>query len=599
MVSKKNSTAPLTSLLSNGLKRIEGWLFLAITALIVHIVAYIGVRYYYATHLPHYDSIGSYTVMFQIIQTYRQHLWDAALTQAIEFDLSWLQSFFALLSATFLTPTPAALQLYNSLAMLILMGAIFSAAKSLGSSDLKAYLISLICFIPDAFWSWQGGFTDLRRDFAFVALLGATYFLWFSFQWRPSWPKSYWLGLIASFTVLSRSNAIFLVIVLMFPIMGISIAYRLWTKDYSFLKRLIPAFLIFSSVTGLNLYTIYGETVSRYQNLYVAYGIGGTRWESIAAHWNKPLLLMFGRLGQFSDGAEGTALITLGSFIFGSICLIFLTQKGVVTFNWKYLANRRTLWLTISGSWIIFANLFLMCVLVVVRPLNFEQTKFMFYPSIIGFISFLFTLLIVIKVPYSKFVAHPFTSLVCIGILLISFTRTAIRTPDVTPDYVNQATRLAEVLATGSSLPIAFLWHEVMSLDTLAFYLAQANQELPNKFFYRGPQGEKLDFAITTPPETDIVALQKSIQTQIKQGANLVVINDDPNEYDISSNPLFIFQYGKPIVEALKSDPQFEAIYQFSLSGIWSFHQNKLSKHHFLVLKNTYSDSTQIYASNQ
>jgi hypothetical protein len=524
--------------------------------------------------------------MFRIIHSYHQESWTTALNQALSFDLSWLQSFFALLGAPILAPTPAALQIYNSLAIMTLMIAIFSAAKALGSSNLKAYLVALICFIPDAFWGWNGGFPDLRRDFAFVALLGATYFLCFSFQWRPSWSKSCWLGLLASLTILSRSNGIFLVIFLLFPILGTWILYQLYTRHFASVKRLIPAVLIFSTITGLNLYATYDRTVSRYQDPFTAYGIGGTRWESIMAHWNKPFLVMFGR-------PEETLIITLGSLVFFSLCLAVLVKKRILDFVWNQLINKKILFLLFSGVWMIVANLFLMCVLVVVRPLNFEQTQFMFYPSIIGFLSLLFMVAVAIKAPgftmqYRSFY-RALAGLICCGILLISLTRIILRTHSPAPDNVRTATQLANVLnvsTVNASQKIAFLWHEGMSIDTLYFYLAQLGKNAPAKFFYQGPQGEQLDFAVTTPPGTDVAALQQSIQRQIKQGANFVVINADPREYDNPEHHFFIFKYGKPIVEALKSDPQFKVIYQYSIPGIWSSYQHKSTEQHFLVLQN-------------
>ncbi len=145
-----------------------GLVLLLLTGFMFHIVAYHVVGKFYDCQLPHYDSGGSYTFMNTVIQQYRFNGFVDALAHAKKYHLAWLQSFFALGFAPFLDTTPQSLQLYNSLCFFLLLLSIFLAAKGYGASEIKAYSISLIAFLPDVFYAWGGGIMDLRRDPAFV-----------------------------------------------------------------------------------------------------------------------------------------------------------------------------------------------------------------------------------------------------------------------------------------------------------------------------------------------------------------------------------------------------------------------------------------------
>ena len=68
-----------------------------------HLLLRRTVKKYYATHLPHYDSIGSYTFAYDVLNAYANEGWWAALRLATGFGLSLTQPLFAAVFAPLLS----------------------------------------------------------------------------------------------------------------------------------------------------------------------------------------------------------------------------------------------------------------------------------------------------------------------------------------------------------------------------------------------------------------------------------------------------------------------------------------------------------------
>jgi len=548
-------------------------ILLTSTATVFHVIAYFAVKSFYSQHLPHYDSMGSYTKMFEIINTYRQEGFREALKIASAFHLSWLQSFFALIGAPFLNATPESVQLYNSLAVFLFMLSIYLAAKSTGASELKSYLLSLMVFLPDVFYEWQGGLLDLQRDPSFMLLLGASYFLFFAHIWRPSYKKGILLGFIAGLTVMSRGNAVFMLIAIMGPIIGLWTFWKLYTKDIrTIFKNLMPAIILFLIVAGPNLYYTLGLTVTRYQNPYVAYAIGTDSWLSFASHWAKPFQIIFGRVGEFGGHTHGTLLLSLSGLFFFIIVMAALRLKRFVKFK-LFSFDNKNLTLFFAGIWCIAITLYLIIFSIKLKPLDFGQTKFPFYPSMLGVMSFFFIIgkSIYFNDERSKIMRNILCGLLCTGILILGIVRLKLHTPEPTPQYVKFAREMSDFFAVGNDKPkvVAFIWHDTISFDTVKFYLSQKTHKLPRKFFYTTPDGkETLDFAVRAPSGTGIPALLSAMKEQIEENADYLVISTEPGIYGSQRhNDMFIFQYGQPVVDSLIKSDRFKVVFSYELWG--------------------------------
>jgi hypothetical protein len=78
------------------LRKIDaGVLALLVMVLVEHLLLRSAVKKYYAIHLPHYDSIGSYTFAYEVLNAYAADGWWAGVKLASGFGLSLTQPMFA------------------------------------------------------------------------------------------------------------------------------------------------------------------------------------------------------------------------------------------------------------------------------------------------------------------------------------------------------------------------------------------------------------------------------------------------------------------------------------------------------------------------
>jgi hypothetical protein len=94
--------------------------------LVEHLLPRNAVRKYYVTHLPHYDSIRSYTFAYEVLNAYANESWWAGVKLVTGFGLSLTQPSFAALLAPFVSPTPQSLLLYNTRCLGLLSGSLYA-----------------------------------------------------------------------------------------------------------------------------------------------------------------------------------------------------------------------------------------------------------------------------------------------------------------------------------------------------------------------------------------------------------------------------------------------------------------------------------------
>jgi hypothetical protein len=552
----------------------RGLLLLIATLLLFHIISYFYIREFYSQHLPHYDSIGSYTFMFEVINTYENGGFTVALEKASLFHLSWLQAFFALIAAPFLNKSPESMQLYNSICLFIFALSLFLAARAAGAGDLKSYLISLIVFLPDVFYDWRGGLMDMQRDPSFVSLLGATYFLFFAQAWKPSMKKATLLGVIAGLTVWSRGNAVFTLIATMAPICGTWALWRVLQKDsWAMIRNFSLSFIAFCLTAGPNLYHTCRATIARYRNPYVAYGLGDDSWSSLVAHWAKPFEIMFGREGTSGGGTSGTLYFTMGIIILVVLTLVFLGKLQYLRLNRLLLFNQRSLVLIVSGLWIITVTIILVCIVAKLKPLGFTSAKWPFYPSLLGFLSGFFVLGVATSRKSERILPskeiYTLSVLLIVGILVLGIARIDKKTPYATPEYVDLANELATFFSSSyEPKVIAFIWHDLISIDTLKFYLSQKGSQPPQKFYFTAPDGSMLDFAVTVPVGVDITELLITMKEQIEEKSDFLVITAEPGAYSRANDHRFVFRHGQYVIDSFLNNYRFKPVLEYNLMNM-------------------------------
>lgn len=539
------------------------WLVLFAAALF-HFLAFFFVGDYYENHPPHYDSIGSYTHMFRVLDAVHTQGWLVAWKMAASFSLSWLQGFFALTASPFLSKTPESMQLYNSLCVFCFMIAVYAAARSAGAGSLKAFLLSLMVFLPDTFYNWQGGLLDLQRDPSFVCLLAAAYFMFFAWLWRPSPVQAFLTGVFVSLTVLSRGNAVFPLAAILLPVIALAfflkpkgIPGRRWASS---VWSLLPIGLI----AGPNLWLTLQQTIKRYFDPYTSFSFTDNRWDSLAAYSTIPLKLFFGTLGP-----GGTWIVSLAGFSLLALLLAFRLVKGAVDWDGSILLSRRFMVVLAGGLWSMVATMILICLVLGWGPMSYESAKYPFYPSLIGFFSLCFVIGMSIRSSPTRVGARSKVFLlVCVFVILcgLAVVRTKIRTSDEPHEHVEIAQKVTDLfLRLAPEASVAYLWHDTISLDTVRYYQAKKGVQEVRKFYFTSPDGHLLDFAVGTPPGVDVRAIQSSLKDQLERGAKYVVVNTKPGIYKEQDNPLFIFQHGQPVVDWIEKGGRFRLVYRFSL----------------------------------
>ncbi len=574
-----------------------GIILVLVTALVFHVLSYFYVKAFYEQNLPHYDSVGSYTLMFEIMNTYHRDGFMAALGDPSNYFLSWLQWLFAVLGAPLLSATPESLQILNSLALLIFMLSIYFAAKAYGAGTLKAYMIALIVFIPDVFYDWWGGMMDLRRDFAFFSLLGATFFTFFNYVWLPTKIKAIFLGLLIGLTVFSRDNAIFFVVFIILPMAICWFISKVYSKNGNPFKEILSVFLTSMAFILPWIYFSFNKSMARRLDPFTAYGGGADRWDSFMAHWEKPFQLMFGRVGDSPREFEfWTPLTPLGNYLGGkdllsymghmaggvkatlpitggwlvSVGLIILIFNRVGWVNLKMPKWSKWLWLLAAGIWALLVTYFMICYVVALKPLDFSSAQIPFFPSLLLFFSFLFIVGISIHSSdrLSKAALNVIATMFVASLFVVVVLRLEAKAPEPTKKYVAIAKQLTTIFSEGNRGPsIAFIWHDTISYDTLAFYNAQLDK--PNKLekFRYYFEGNSLDFAVSKPSSVNQVKMLLAMKQQIDANADYVVVSPKPGVYNNYSHHFFVFQYGQDLVDTLLNDDRFHQVISYELWG--------------------------------
>lgn len=575
-----------------------GALLIIVAVTLFHVLSLSYVRSFYANNLPHYDSIGSYTVMFDLMATYHREGFLTAFTQASHHFLSWGQMFFAVLAAPFLSPTPESVQLYNTLALLVFSLSVYSAATAYGAGKIKAFLLSMMIFVPDVFSDWWGGMLDMRRDFAFIALLGSVFFMFFSCAWAPSRTKSALLGIILGLVVYSRDNAIFFIIAIMGPIFFAGLAIVIAQRKSRVLAEYwtaIPAFLLLGVPW---LYANLGPTLARRLDPFVIYGTGESPWVSFMAHWAKPFQMMFGRLGKdpSNDGAwhsltplgdylgapafvselgrmgggiHGTLLLTAGWMLIVAISIFLLRRFKAIDLKSPF-EDRRLLQMSGAGLWALLTTYFILCYVVALEKLGYSETQIPFFPTLLFFFSLLFVFGVSIQAR-EKFKAG-WIGIAAAGFYLslmaLSIYRFEAKAPEPTSKYVGTAQKISEVLQVpGKQANIAFFWHDTISYDTIAFYHAQQGRHGEiTKFLYEF-EGHWLDSAVTLPDGVSLDGLLRAMDDQVNSKADFVVVNTGPVAYDVEGHHAVLFANGKPVVDNVLSSKNFKPVLQYELWG--------------------------------
>ena len=161
---------------------IKAWLFTIVTAT----VTMLQVRDYYLTHLPHFDSVGAYMYAFNVMNTTVTKGRLPGLILAAQSNLGWLEPFYAIPFSWLPNRSPAILVSLNFVLLALTQLAMADWLRMNEYSRRHQLVILLLPFLPGAFYAWDGGFQDWRRDAQLNILLIGDLFLSLAYVQRPT-----------------------------------------------------------------------------------------------------------------------------------------------------------------------------------------------------------------------------------------------------------------------------------------------------------------------------------------------------------------------------------------------------------------------------
>lgn len=532
--------------------------------------------------------------MFELAKMVRAGEVSHAVGIAANGYLSWLQGYFAITTAHITEPTPQGQQLLNNLCLLFSLLSIFIAAKAYGGSDLRAYLLSLIPLLPDGIYDWWGGLPDMRRDFAFLTLLTSAYFLSLAYFVRETKWLALLTGVALGLTIWSRDNAIVILLFILGPMYLWRVSKAVRISNKKLMLNLIQPWIVGILIAAPYLYFATAMAIERRTNPFVVWGGGDSAWQSFVYHWDKPLALIFGRLGDLTSnieawqpltsfgefanlkylvsslgvagGVPATLPVTLVLFALLLCILIVLGFKRAITMDTETFRNRKEI--AIWGAWACLAMYLILCAAVKLERLSLSETQIPFFPSLLLFYSlaFVFGMGVTSCKPMNNRMRIVVTLSISLIVLIGMALRLELKTPEQTGRYVSTAENILKSIASENDSPVlAFLWHDTISFDTLKFYSAQMERSFDiQKFRYRYKDRE-IDTSAPLPKGEDPVAMMREMLGQAKLNADYVIANTVTERYATSSHPMALFSHGDHLVAALLADKNFESVYEYAL----------------------------------
>jgi len=551
-----------------GMARYRTSIELAVILLVLcvfHVASVRFVREFYAVNLPHYDSVGSLSIGYRILNAYAAGgstgAFAAMLADRASFALSMTQSGFAALFAPVLDRTPESFQLYNTIAVGWALVALYAFARGQHYGFGTAVAFSFMFFLPDGLWWWDFGLLDYRRDPATFAFLTAAFFFLLAgylgdFSDRTRRGVFALCGLASGLTLLSRDSApLFVIGTVVVPA---AVLLALDVRRHGLrpaLRTVAPALLAglpFAVVLAINA----GIVTARLADPLIGFGGGGNRRLALKANAPVTLELMRGTWRNLYYHAPGASVTVFGwlAAAFAGLAWLRVFRHAEPSAGPRGRLPRTTAVLLIAGVWcIVWVHLFL-SLYVGWRPeLPFTALAPPYLPALIGVYALGAAFMGRFAMSGGVLARSALVAASAAGILAAMQLRIDARTYD-TPKVMVDANREVGQLTRpdGTRIQIAELWFDTLKVPMIDNYALQRGHRGPSRVRF-GEQS--YDTAIAAPPDAARRdALLAALERAIRCDADYVVATTDLSQYDRADETLMIFRYGRPLVERLLAD---------------------------------------------
>jgi hypothetical protein len=547
--------------------RVTGSVALALggSTLLLYLATVLVVHRHYQQFPPHYDSIGIYASLFELVNQVGRSGLLATIPTAFASGTSWLLPAYGLLLAWAPVKAPEWLVSLNFLLLLVAQAAIVTYCRTYGFSRPRQIVAGLMPLVPGALYTWDGGIQDLRRDVQLILLALAILFLSLAYVRQPTVLRGLALGLLVGLAQWSRDNAASVILLVALPAVALALwrAYR--ARDVVGLVRLAVIPVVVFALLALPYFArTLSLTILRYQTS--VWGVGEDRAESLMAFWWMPASVLLGGDSRFSGRAR-VGIVTAALLLAAVGAILARRRTGDVSVTFEQLKQPGSALLLASGAWVVIS---VVLYTTVVLGYGARWHAVPFLPTEVGLVAILVGLLGAVRLEPGAD-GHIVSRLVWVGcaLLLVSAPLRMVlnQQPPLGEDGVNAIKAATfEIAERANGRPVALLAFDTLSRHHAAFYLAQAGQPLLTEFEpVANGHGDPIDLDQPIRQGQRPEELQAGLDTALRRWADFALVYADPTRYADPRESLWPYQVGQPVVAGLLADPDWRPVASFTL----------------------------------
>jgi hypothetical protein len=538
---------------------VGGW------TLALYVLTFFVVRQHYQEYPPHYDSIGIFAGLFEILNNVRRLGLAAVAPTVFGSGLSWLQPAYALALSWAPINSPEGLVSLNFVLLLGAQAAIVTYARTFGWSPLRQMVAATVPIVPGALYAWDGGIQDLRRDMQLVLLALAILFTSLAYVTAPDWKRGIALGLLVGLAQWSRDNAAAVILIVAVPAVVLSVVQSRRTTGLTGLVKLavIPLAIFLLIVLPYYAETL-PSTLERYRTS--VWGVGESRVESLIAFWNMPFNVLLGGDSRLS-GRVRTALVTVTLMVSAVSTTYILWRRHMVRVQREWLLEPAYALLLMSGAWVVVA-VFLYNTLLLGYGARWHGMPFL--PMAVGIVAMTVGLTgLVRREPAAESRLGPLIVAAGCAVLLISApVRMILNQPKAEGvDGINALkAATVEISERADGRPVAFLAYDTLSRHHARFYASLADRPGITEFEpIAVANRDPIDLDQPFRPADSAQALQQRLDSSLRRWSAFALVYTDTARYADSREPLWPYQVGRPVIDGLLADPTWKTVAHFTL----------------------------------
>jgi hypothetical protein len=523
------------------------------------------VRRHYLEYPPHYDSIGMFSAMFEIVNELQRQSVAAVAASAFAVGLSWLQPAYALLLAWAPIKSPEGMVSLNIVLLVLAQLSILSYARTFNWSPLRQMVAATVPVVPGALYAWDGGLQDMRRDVQLVLLALAMLHLSLAYVAAPSWQRGVALGLVVGLAQWSRDNAASVIFLVCAPAMLRAIALCRERGGVPALVRLALVPLATFVILAVPYYAAtLPLTIERYSTS--VWGVGESRLESLLAFWNMPFNVLLGGDSRIS-GRVRVALVTTALLIAALATIWALRRRALVSINLQRVRRGPFAVLLASGAWVVCA-VFLYNTVVLGYGARWHGVPFL--PIMVGIIPMMIGLTGAVRwegAPDRR-IATLIVGLGCLILLVSAPLRMVLNQPKAEgiEGIQNLRSAAATIGEIANGRPVGFLAYDTLSRHHARFYATLEGRRAITEFEpISNRHGDPIDLDQPIRAGESAGQLQQRLDTALRGWAAYVLVYTDTAHYADPRETLWPYLVGQPVVDRLLADPTWKPVARFTL----------------------------------